>query len=99
MSNQRQALGQYYIPRLLDAPPRAFYWDIDEFMAMVAPIGIGLILDWFVVGAGLGLLASYTVAKLKAGRGAYYMLHALYWYLGIIKMKSTPPSHIREYVG
>ncbi|MDQ5767923.1 type IV conjugative transfer system protein TraL [Thiothrix subterranea] len=93
------SLGQYYIPRLLDAPPKAFYWDMDEFMAMVAPIGIGLILDWFVIGTALGLLAGYAVAKLKAGRGAWYMLHALYWYLGVIRLKSTPPSHIREYIG
>jgi conjugal transfer pilus assembly protein TraL len=92
-------MGQYHIPRLLDAPPKAFYWDMDEFMAMIAPIGIGLILDWFFVGTMLGLLASYAVAKLKAGRGAYYMLHALYWYLGAIKMRSTPPSYIREFVG
>jgi type IV conjugative transfer system protein TraL len=99
MSSQQQALGQYYIPRLLDAPPKAFYWDMDEFMAMAAPIGIGLIMGWFFIGAVLGLLAGYAVQKLKAGRGAYYMLHALYWYLGFAKMQSTPPSYIREYIG
>ena len=92
-------LGQYYIPRLLDSPPKAFYWDIDEFMAMVAPVGIGLILGWFVVGAAMGLVGSYSVAKLKAGRGAYYMLHALYWNFGLIRQRSTPPSYIREYIG
>lgn len=99
MSSQQQALGQYYIPRLLDAPPKAFYWDMDEFMAMVAPIGIGLIMGWFFIGAVMGLMAGYAVQKLKAGRGAYYMLHALYWYLGFAKMQSTPPSYIREYIG
>ena len=99
MSSKEQALGQYYIPRLLDAPPKAFYWEMDEFMAMVAPIGIGLIMGWFFIGAVLGLLAAYAIGKFKAGRGAYYMLHVLYWYIGMGKLKSTPPSYLREFVG
>lgn len=91
-------LGENYIPRLLDAPPKALWWDMDEFMALVAPLGLGLIMGWFVIGAAMGLLASYAIQKLKAGRGAWYMLHALYWYVGI-RLKSTPPATIREYIG
>jgi type IV conjugative transfer system protein TraL len=90
---------QYNIPRLLDAPPKAFYWDVDEFMATLAPIGIGMILEWFFAGVILGVVLGYSISKLKAGRGAYYMVHWLYWTLNIGSKRVTPPSFIREFIG
>lgn len=92
----------YYVPKLLDAPPKMFFWEMDEFMVMMAPLGLGIITGWVLSGAALGLLLSWGVAKLKSGQGAGFMLHVFYWVLpngGVTKLKRTPPSHIREFVG
>lgn len=90
------------IPRYLDAQPKIFLWDADEFVVTMAPLGVGIVTGFIFTSIVLGLLAGYGLSKLKRGRGSGFMLRAAYWYLpngGVAKMKRTPPSHLREFVG
>lgn len=91
------------IPRYLDAQPKVFLWDADEFVVTIAPLGVGIVTGFIITSIGLGLLMGYGLSKLKRGQGSGFMLRAAYWYLpnagGIVKLKRTPPSYIREFVG
>lgn len=90
------------IPRYLDAQPKIFLWDADEFVVAVAPVGVGIVTGFILTSIVLGVLMAYGLAKLKKGQGSGFMMRAAYWYLpggGIAKLKRTPPSHVREYVG
>ena len=93
----------YYVPAHLDAPARMFFWDMDEFMAMMGPLGVGIFIHQLILGVVMGLIAAKLIKGLKAGRGRGIMAQALYWYLPSDKVfsnfKRTPHSHIREFVG
>ena len=92
----------YYVPSHLDDQPRMLFWEVDEFLAMCVPLGIGIVIDFIFLGAIGGLFAAYGVNKIKAGYGRAIILHTIYWNMPsdiLFKMKRTPPSHIREFIG
>ncbi|MBI3440932.1 MAG: type IV conjugative transfer system protein TraL [Proteobacteria bacterium] len=99
MSQQQE---DYSIPSHLDDSIKFFMWDMDEAMAFLAPLGMGIFAGWPMVGGALGLGCAWALTKLKKGRGTKFIRHVGYWYLPFEKpFKGTrvPPSHIREYTG
>ena len=62
---------------------------------------LGMIAGYFVSGAVLGCLAASAYGMAKSGKHPAYALHLIYWYLpeGVVKLKRTPPSHLRELIG
>lgn len=94
-------MSEYYVPRLLDTPSKLVFWELDEVGAVVGGLCLGILAGNFFIGGLVGLGVAYGLAKLKHGRGIYYMKQRLYWFLPegiLIKLKATPPSHVREYV-
>lgn len=92
----------HYFPSHLDDPPKILLWDIDEAMAMIVTVGIGIVVKQLTVFAIIGVVLAYLLARVKAVRGRGFLATLCYWYLPhntIIKFKRYPPSHIREYVG
>jgi len=89
------------IPRRLNDPPRMFWWDLDLALLVLALTLLGMIAGYFVTGAALGLLAGAGYTMAKSGKHPAYALHLVYWYLPerIVKLKRTPPSHLRELIG
>ena len=89
------------IPRRLNDPPRMFWWDLDLALLVFSLTLLGMIAGYFVTGAALGLLAAGVYSMAKSGKHPAYALHLIYWYLPerVVKLKRTPPSHLRELIG
>lgn len=89
------------IPRRLNDPPRMFWWDLDLALLVLAATLLGMIAGYFVSGVAGGLLAAWLYSRAKSGQHPAYALHLIYWYMpaAVVKLKRTPPSHLRELIG
>ena len=70
-------------------------------MLVLAATLLGMIAGYFVSGIALGLLLASIYSMAKSGKHPAYALHLIYWYLpqSVVKLKCTPPSHLRELIG
>lgn len=89
------------IPRRLNDPPRMFWWELDLALLVFSLTLLGMVAGYFVTGTALGLLAAGVYSMAKSGKHPAYALHLIYWYLPerVVKLKRTPPSHLRELIG
>jgi conjugal transfer pilus assembly protein TraL len=55
----------------------------------------------FAVGLLTAGLAFVALRKLKQGGGLHRLLWILYWYVptDVLRLKGSPPSHLRELAG
>ncbi len=92
---------QHIILQHLDDPLRFLNWTIDEASAFGLPVFFGIGVDYPLYGLGIGIGCFFGLKKIKQKFGLESLKHALYWYLPKIKKKlpTTPPSHVREYIG
>lgn len=86
---------QVRIPRYIDDLPQILWWEIDEVCLFAGLFVIGIILGSTAIGFISGIAATYLLQKLKAGRGAEYLMHWGYWN-GLIGLK--PESYHEEFV-
>lgn len=93
--------NDFYIPKFLDEPERFLFWTLDEALALVAPMILGVIVGHTIIGLSIGLVAMLVLRKLKSSGGSKVIKSWLYWHLpsNLIRTKGTPPSYIREYGG
>ncbi len=91
----------YYIPRYLDEPERWLFWTIDEACILVIPVIIGISLSYFILGIILSLTSYISWIKLKRAGHISTIRFALYWFYPdiIMRLKATPSSHLRFYIG
>ena len=92
----------YLIPKYLDVPERYLFWTVDEAIALIAPLSVGLLAGHFVLGLVLGPLCMTGLKRLKGNQGEYVIVQAFYWYLQTAfgpRLKVLPPSYVREYLG
>lgn len=89
------------IPRRLNDSPRMFWWDLDLALLVFSLTLLGMIAGYFMTGAALGVAAAGVYSMAKSGKHPAYALHLAYWYLpeSVVKLKRTPPSHLRELIG
>jgi conjugal transfer pilus assembly protein TraL len=92
---------QHVLLHRLDDPLRVLYWTLDEAAAILIPPFVGLGMDHPFVGllcSGCGFFLLRQVKK-RFGKGT--LKQALYWYFphNPRKLRKTPPSYIREFVG
>lgn len=93
-------MDKYYIPKYLDEPTKLIIFTIDELVILVIPILIGLFTDKLLLGLTMGFGLMSLLKKLKGEEGHYFIYHLLYWYVPqLVKLKSTPPSYIRDILG
>jgi len=92
---------KYQIPKYLDDPFKIVLFTLDEFLALVIPFFIGLwVFDFPICGSIVGAIMVFALKKIKGERGHYYLYHLMYWYLPPLrKFRSTPPSHMRDFLG
>lgn len=91
----------YYIPKHLDDPPKAFWWDMDEIILFACVIFPGILLRNFsllLVFMTVGAICVLQYTQLKAGRLKGFLWHFAYWQLGF-RFKGIPESSIREFSG
>lgn len=91
----------YYIPKHLDDPPKAFWWDMDEIIIFAVIFFPAILLKNFTFLLIFTTIAAFSVlqyTKLKAGKLKGFLWHFAYWQLGF-KFKGIPDSNIREFSG
>ncbi len=84
-------------PRSLDKPMLVLMWELDEFVLFVIPSIISLFFKELVVGIVAGFILMKLYAKYKEGKPNNYLFH-LFWKVGLMHVKGTPPSHIRKFL-
>jgi len=96
-------MDDYIVIKTLDNTPRVLFWGVDEFLILVVPIFLGVLLGSFLVMTlGPVLKTLYTKSTKRFARGA--LKHKLYWMLprqafrGVGILKKIPPSHLRDLV-
>lgn len=78
------------------------FWDLDEALAFLIPFMFLMLYGMVFVGAVVGFSAMHYFGKLKAMGGKQLAKHILYWYTPAevwFRLRRTPPSYIREYIG
>lgn len=92
---------QHIILHHLDDPLRIFKWTVDEALCLILPPFIGLGLEQPLLGVSAAGVGFWGLRQIKKRYGLSTLRHALYWYLphNTRKLKNTPPSYIREYLG
>ncbi len=91
----------YYIPKHLDDPPKALWWDMDEIIVFAVICFPGILFksfSLFIVFLLLSFFITYQYAKIKSGKLKGFLIHFTYWVIGI-KFKRIPESYIREISG
>ena len=93
--------ARHTIPRRLDDPERWLFWTVDEAAALMGPALLGLAANQFVPGLIAGVGGWLVLRRVKRGGGANIARYALYWFLPdfVLRLKATPPSHLRRFVG
>ena len=93
--------ARHAIPRRLDDPERWLFWTLDEAAALLGPAVLGLAANRFVAGLVAGVAAWLLLRRVKRGGGANIAVYALYWFLPgfVLRLRGTPPSHVRRFVG
>ena len=90
-----------YIPAYLDEPELLFIWTFDEAGVLIAPVFIGVMLGFFLIGILVGVAGVTIYSRAKQQVGTNLLSGLLYWYFpaSLSGFHATPPSYIREYVG
>ena len=93
--------ARHTIPRRLDDPERWMFWTVDEAAALMGPALLGLAANHFVPGLIAGVGGWLLLLRVKRGGGANIARYALYWFLPdfALRLKGTPASHLRRFVG
>lgn len=96
----------YLIPRRLDDPPMLAMFDADEAAAFLVPVVTGFMVIKTAVAVVLGVVFGIALARmlsrLKSEGGPGFGKQLMYWYLPAeysVRLRHTPPSHLREFVG
>ena len=94
------SLACYAIPRHLDDPPMIFMWDADEAGTFIFLILFGALVQQFIAGIVLGIIATRTLARIKQAGGRGLILRFLYWYTrSDLWIKCRAASYLREMSG
>ena len=93
--------ARHAIPRRLDDPERWLFWTVDEAAVLLGPGLLGLAANAFVTGLVVGVGGWLLLRRIKRGGGAHVVHFALYWFLPdfALRLRATPPSHVRRYLG
>ncbi len=102
MSGENGDVEPYYIPRHLDDPERWMFWTLDEAGALIVPFTILAVgYGYFLTGMAASLGLFWTLRKLKGSEQPNIVVYGAYWIFPrwVMRLKGTPDSAIREYVG
>ena len=93
--------ARHAIPRRLDDPERWLFWTMDEAAVLLGPAVLGLAANRFVAGLMAGVGGWLLLRRVKRGGGANIAAYAPYWFLPgfVLRLRGSPPSHVRRYAG
>ena len=92
---------EHVILNYLDAPARILFWPISEFMTVVTPMLLLILVGYPLFGLLVGGCFIWGIRVFKRSFGKGTLEGVLYWYVmhNRAKYPVTPPSYIREFIG
>lgn len=92
---------KYKTPQFLNEPYRLIIFTIDEVIVAVLTLYIfGAVCGFIVTSLVLTSFFLYLMRRMKGNEGVYFYVHLFYWFFSLSpKLRATPPSWIREYLG
>ncbi|MBS4049382.1 MAG: type IV conjugative transfer system protein TraL [Alphaproteobacteria bacterium] len=91
----------FYIPQTLDEPDRILIFEPDEGICFLGLLFYGLLFNQFIMGLVSASVCVWALKRLKGSEQPNLPLYAVYWFLPrwMMRLKATPPSFIRFYIG
>lgn len=92
---------KYFIPKTLEEPFRFILLTIDELLVFLCPLLVmGFMFNSMIVGFLIGGLLVLVIKKIKGEQGHYYLINLMYWHFPpVVKLRVTPPSYMRTFLG
>ena len=92
---------EHVILNYIDAPARILVWPISEFMTVVIPMLLLILVGYPLFGLLVGGCLIWGIRVFKRSFGKGTLEGVLYWYVmhNRAKYPVTPPSYIREFIG
>ena len=87
------------IPQSIDDPIHILLWSADEIVPFMVSMLTGMLIDQFIPGLALGLIAVKFYRRFRDNRPDGYTLHALYW-VGLLpsRAQTIPNPYIRRFL-
>lgn len=69
------------IPRYIDSTPQIFFWEMDEFVILIACLSIGIVAGGFytLIGLGIGFYLVHIFKRYKEGGLPGQLNHIAHW--------------------
>ena len=92
---------KYKTPQFLNEPYRLIIFTLDEVFVAVLTMYIFGAVCGFILGAmALTSVLLFLMKRMKGNEGAYFYLRIFYWFFSVSpKLRATPPSWIRAFLG
>ena len=91
-------LNNHVILSHIDSPARILFWPVGQFAICSVPICLGMVLDYFILGLGMGVIVMFGFKIFNKRFGKKRFQAITYWYLPTSKRLNgmrIPPSHVR----
>jgi conjugal transfer pilus assembly protein TraL len=93
--------SKYKTPQYLSEPYRLILFTLDEiFVALSTLYLVGSVCGFILTSIALASLFIFLMKRMKGNEGPSFYIHLFYWFFSISpKLRATPPSWIREFLG
>jgi conjugal transfer pilus assembly protein TraL len=95
-------MSDHVILNYQDQPLKFFVWPASSVAAVSVPVLLFILLGKPFLGLCIGVMIGGLIRFYKRHFGEGSFIGIMYWYLphnSSGRLKITPPSHIREYIG
>ncbi|HAT8853901.1 TPA: type IV conjugative transfer system protein TraL [Legionella pneumophila] len=92
---------KYKTPQYLNEPYRLIIFTLDEVMVAALTLYVfGAVCGFFVTSLILTCAFLFLMKRMKGNEGPYFYIHLFYWFFSLSpKLRATPPSWIRSFLG
>jgi type IV conjugative transfer system protein TraL len=93
--------SEHVILNYLDTPARILFWPVSEFVTVLIPTFILIMMGHPILALILGGLFAWGIRLFKRSFGSGMLEGVMYWHFvhNRPKYPITPPSYIREFIG
>lgn len=86
------------IPRYIDSTPQLFFWELDEFVILMASLSIGVVVGglYTVLGLGIGFYLVHIFKRYKDGGLPGQLNHIAHWHNAVNINSRFPNGGVRR---
>ena len=92
---------KYKTPQYLNEPYRLILFTLDEVFVVLATLYLlGFVCGLVLTSLFMASFFIFLMKRMKGNEGPSFYIHLFYWFFSISpKLRATPPSWIREFLG